>query len=49
MDGLRRLVHVATPSSLTHEEHATLHVPMGWYEVVRQRTYTPRVPRWVRD
>ncbi len=38
--------------ALTHEEHSTLLVPPGAYEVRRQREYAPRVQdrsRWVAD
>ena len=33
---------VAEPSQLTHQEHDTITVPPGTYEVVRQREYTPQ-------
>lgn len=45
----RALVELLEPGELRHEEHATIAVPPGWYEVVRQRVYTPRAPVWVRD
>jgi hypothetical protein len=34
---------------LSHEEHATILVPQGRYEVLLQREYAPRAPRRVRD
>lgn len=39
-------------AKLSHEEHGLLPVAPGWYEVIRQRTYSPTAPsqsRWVRD
>ncbi len=38
----RRFVTLAVGGVLTHEEHATIIVPAGTYEVVRQREYRPR-------
>ncbi|MGH2367593.1 MAG: hypothetical protein ACRDI2_05285, partial [Chloroflexota bacterium] len=37
----RALVQVHEPAMLRHEEHKTVAVPPGWYEVVRQRVYAP--------
>jgi hypothetical protein len=37
------------PAMLTHEEHATLAIPPGVYEVRRQRVYSPAEIRWVMD
>ena len=34
---------------LLHEEHDPIHVPPGYYEVRRQREYTPGWPRYVAD
>ena len=34
---------------LFHEEHGSILVPEGLYELRRQREYTPRAPRLVRD
>lgn len=34
---------------LTHEEHATIQIPPGDYEVVRQREYEEEGLRWVAD
>jgi hypothetical protein len=36
------LVEGVGPVALTHEEHETLRVPPGVYEVRRQHEYTPR-------
>lgn len=45
----RALIEVLEPSELRHEEHHTIAVPPGWYEIIRQRVYTPTSPRYVRD
>lgn len=34
---------------LMHEEHATITIPPGLYEVRRQREYTPEADRFVAD
>jgi hypothetical protein len=37
-------------AALVHEEHDSIHVPEGQYELRRQREYTPqRRPRYVAD
>lgn len=43
------LVEAAEPVALTHEEHATLLVPPGNYEVRRKREYSPEQIRRVTD
>lgn len=43
------LVHGTEPVTLTHEEHATIAVPPGAYEVRRQREYSPQEIRQVAD
>lgn len=43
------LLEVKEPSELTHQEHATILIEPGWYEVVRQREYTPEGERMVID
>jgi hypothetical protein len=48
-EGGRTLLRVLTEARLTHQEHADLQVPPGWYEVIRQRVYTPAAPMWVTD
>ena len=37
------------PVALTHQEHDSLPVPPGVYELRRQREYAPERDRWVRD
>lgn len=32
-----------------HEEHTTVDVPAGIFEVIRQREYSPEAVRWVAD
>lgn len=48
---LRMWLSVTTnePVALTHQEHATLLVPPGKYEVRRQREYSPEQIRNVAD
>lgn len=43
------LVHGSKPVELVHEEHGTVSVPPGSYEVRRQREYTPEENRMVAD
>lgn len=43
------LVHGTRPVELVHEEHDTLLVPPGAYEVRRQREYSPEAIRVVGD
>lgn len=43
------LVHGGDPVSLIHDEHDTLTVPPGRYQVRRQREYTPEQIRQVAD
>jgi hypothetical protein len=45
----RRFLVLATQALLTHEEHASLPLPAGTYEVVRQREYTATADRDVAD
>jgi len=45
----RELLVVEQESLLEHEEHDPISVPVGVYEVRRQREYAPEAPRWVRD
>lgn len=40
---------VKTESDLKHEEHSTIKVPPGKYQVIRQREYTPESIRYVAD
>lgn len=46
---LRMWLMVEAPVRLTHEEHGTLTVEPGTYEVRRAREYTPESERWVAD
>lgn len=44
MDELeRRFVELSAETPLTHQEHSTIAVPPGLYEIVRQREYAPEV------
>jgi hypothetical protein len=47
-DGVRILA-VEGEAELVHEEHATIKLPPGHYEVRRQREYAPAVIRMVAD
>lgn len=47
-DGARLLV-AETEAFLRHEEHDTVTIPPGIYEVRRQREYTPEAIRTVAD
>ena len=44
-----RFLQVIGEATLTHEEHDTIVLPDGWYEVRRQREYTPEAERFVAD
>jgi hypothetical protein len=37
-----RAIAIRTPTSLTHQEHAHIVVPEGWWEVRVQREWAPR-------
>jgi hypothetical protein len=43
------MVESETPVELRHEEHDTITLPPGNYEVRRQREYAPEAPIWVAD
>jgi hypothetical protein len=45
----RRFLFVAEPCALTHQEHGTIALAPGCYEVVRQREYAPDALRQVAD
>jgi hypothetical protein len=47
MDG--RFLLVEEEAELVHDEHDTITVPPGEYEVRRQREYQPEAPVWVGD
>lgn len=42
-------IEAETAVPLEHEEHHTLLLPPGLYEVRRQREYAPEAPVWVAD
>lgn len=44
-----RFLRVETEAQLVHDEHDTIIIPPGDYQVVRQREYQPQVPQWVAD
>lgn len=48
-DELRMWLLVTAPVELEHQEHATLTIPPGEYEVRRQREYSPEEIRTVAD
>lgn len=43
------LLEVKEPSELTHQEHDTIVVDPGWYQVIQQRVHTPEGNRRVED
>lgn len=45
----RRFLIVDRPCALTHQEHGTIALTPGCYEVVRQREYSPEAVRNVAD
>jgi hypothetical protein len=49
VDGTLYLRVKSATASLVHQEHATLQIPKGDYKVWRQREYTPREIRIIRD
>ncbi len=44
-----RILAVESEADLVHEEHATIRLPKGFYEVRRQREYSPEAIRNVAD
>lgn len=40
---------VMKPVDLIHEEHSTITLPVGNYEVIKQREYAPGKIKWVAD
>jgi len=44
-----RFLRVEQEAKVVHEEHDTITLPPGLYEVVRQREYQPEAPVWVAD
>lgn len=45
----RRFLQLVAPQELTHEEHGTINLPEGTYEVIRQSEYSPEAIRNVAD
>lgn len=46
---VRRFLSVASAASVKHEEHATVELPSGFYEIIQQREYSPEDIRNVAD
>ncbi len=46
---VRRFLEVASTASVVHEEHATIPLTAGVYEIVQQREYHPEAIRNVAD
>ena len=45
----QRFLRVEGECELVHDEHDTITVPAGAYEVRRQAEYAPEAPTWVAD
>jgi hypothetical protein len=43
------LVATMEGTTLVHDEHASIEIPVGTHEIVRQREYAPKAPVRVRD
>lgn len=48
-DIVQRFLRVVEHADVTHEEHATVPLPAGIYEIVQQREYMPEAVRLVVD
>jgi len=46
---VKRFLSVAKLAHVNHEEHATIELPAGVYEIIQQREYTPEAIRNVAD
>jgi len=46
---VRRFLEVASGANVVHEEHATIPLPAGFYEIIQQVEYTPEAIRNVAD
>ena len=44
-----QFVRATQPVTIVHEEHGTIHLPAGTYEISRQREYSPEEVRNVAD
>jgi len=47
--GLRMFIRAEKPAEIIHEDHDTITLPPGNYEVIRQREYTPEAIRQIAD
>jgi hypothetical protein len=45
----QRFLRVEAEVDVVHDEHDTITLAPGDYEIVRQREYTPEAPQWVAD
>lgn len=45
----QRFLRIEQEAQVVHEEHASITLPPGNYEVRRQREYSPAAPVWVAD
>lgn len=48
-DGGRTFLQLEKPATLSHEEHGPIELPVGAFEVVYQREYSPQEIRRVMD
>lgn len=48
-NGNRFFLVVVKPTVLMHEEHSEIKLPVGNYQVIRQREYTPTKIKYVAD
>ena len=48
-DGVLYLAVEGETAPLTHQEHKTIEIPKGNYEIIQQQEYTPEVWRMVVD
>jgi hypothetical protein len=49
IEGTRRFLEVCLKADLVHEEHGTITLDRGIYEVIQQREYFPEAVRNVHD
>ncbi len=42
-------INVESPTEIEHEEHAPIKIDEGYYEVIRQREYSPERIHYVQD
>lgn len=48
-DGIARYLDAPEGATLVHEDHGTINIEPGQYNIVIQREYTPEAPRYVLD